>query len=145
MLAQSMSSSDKAETAEAAMRLLRLRKTNLMSHGLNSRAAMQISPENYRGDSQSLAADKLASDIKTFADQREVSIVDTFGQLAFQNYTRREAQKEEPTLSLKELYAVAQALKCGYTIDKIHELSRIDKWFLHKINNIVYVGSENLH
>jgi len=37
----------------------------------------------------------------------------------------------------ERVFAVAQALKCGYSIDKIHELSRIDKWFLHKLENIV--------
>lgn len=34
--------------------------------------------------------------------------------------------------------AVGQAmLHEGYSVDKVHELSRIDKWFLHKIQNIV--------
>ena len=34
--------------------------------------------------------------------------------------------------------AVAQAmLHEGYTVDKVHDLSKIDKWFLYKIRNIV--------
>ncbi len=37
----------------------------------------------------------------------------------------------------KRVIAVAEAIKKGYTIDKIHSLSKIDKWFLHKIKNIV--------
>lgn len=37
----------------------------------------------------------------------------------------------------ERVFAVAQALEKGYTVDKIHDLSRIDKWFLHKLDNIV--------
>ncbi|KAG8630284.1 hypothetical protein KVT40_001903 [Elsinoe batatas] len=34
--------------------------------------------------------------------------------------------------------AVGQAmLHEGYSVDKVHELSKIDKWFLHKVQNIV--------
>ncbi len=35
------------------------------------------------------------------------------------------------------VYAVPQALKMGMTVDEIHELSYIDKWFLYKVKNIV--------
>jgi len=37
----------------------------------------------------------------------------------------------------ERVFAIAQALKSGYTIDKIHELTKIDKWFLQKLDNIV--------
>jgi len=37
----------------------------------------------------------------------------------------------------KRILAVAIAMKKGYSIDKIHSLSKIDKWFLYKIKNIV--------
>jgi carbamoyl-phosphate synthase large subunit len=34
--------------------------------------------------------------------------------------------------------AVGQAMfHEGYTVDRIHELTKIDKWFLHKLQNIV--------
>src|SRR3990167_6989136 len=42
----------------------------------------------------------------------------------------------------KRVIAVAEAIKKGYSIDKIHSLSRIDKWFLHKIKNIVDTANE---
>ena len=42
----------------------------------------------------------------------------------------------------KRVIAVAEAIKKGYTIDKIHSLSKIDKWFLHKIKNIVDTNKE---
>ncbi|KAG8830288.1 carbamoyl-phosphate synthase (glutamine-hydrolyzing) cpa2 [Serendipita sp. 400] len=36
------------------------------------------------------------------------------------------------------LFAIAYAMyNKGYTVDKIHDLTKIDKWFLHKIDNIV--------
>lgn len=31
---------------------------------------------------------------------------------------------------------MAAALKKGYTIDRLYELTKIDKWFLHKFKNI---------
>lgn len=34
------------------------------------------------------------------------------------------------------IFAVAAALQSGYTIDRIHELTKIDKWFLNKLDNI---------
>lgn len=41
---------------------------------------------------------------------------------------------KEPTD--KRLLVIAKALSKGYTIDRIHELTRIDKWFLQRLNNI---------
>lgn len=41
---------------------------------------------------------------------------------------------KEPTD--KRLLVIAKAFTKGYTIDKIHELTRIDKWFLQRLNNI---------
>lgn len=35
------------------------------------------------------------------------------------------------------VFAIAQALEEGYTIDRIYELTKIDPWFLGKLKNIV--------
>ncbi|MCL2328869.1 MAG: carbamoyl-phosphate synthase (glutamine-hydrolyzing) large subunit [Bacteroidetes bacterium] len=35
------------------------------------------------------------------------------------------------------IFAIAQAMEKGYTIDKIYDLTKIDKWFLEKLKNIV--------
>ena len=35
------------------------------------------------------------------------------------------------------IFAIAQALEQGYTIDRIYELTKIDPWFLGKLKNIV--------
>jgi len=37
----------------------------------------------------------------------------------------------------RRLFAIAQAFERGYTIEKVHSLSKIDNWFLHKMKNIV--------
>jgi len=36
----------------------------------------------------------------------------------------------------KRIFIIEKAFDNGYTIDRIHELTRIDKWFLHKLKNI---------
>ncbi len=37
------------------------------------------------------------------------------------------------------IFRVAEALKRGLSIDQIYELSKIDKWFLYKLNNIIEI------
>ncbi len=37
----------------------------------------------------------------------------------------------------KRVIAISEAIKKGYSIDKIYSLSKIDKWFLYKIKNII--------
>ncbi|KXS17457.1 carbamoyl-phosphate synthase subunit arginine-specific large [Gonapodya prolifera JEL478] len=40
----------------------------------------------------------------------------------------------------RRLFAIADALiNKGYTVDQIHDLTKVDKWFLHKLQNIVDV------
>ena len=46
-----------------------------------------------------------------------------------------ECELKKPTD--KRLFAVADAISEGYSIERIHELTRIDKWFLYKIKHIV--------
>ncbi len=41
---------------------------------------------------------------------------------------------QEPTD--KRIFVIAKAMEQGYTIDQIHDLTKIDKWFLQKLNNI---------
>jgi carbamoyl-phosphate synthase large subunit len=45
-----------------------------------------------------------------------------------------EKSLSEPTD--KRLFAIASALEKGLTVDRIHEITKIDKWFLYKIRNI---------
>ena len=36
----------------------------------------------------------------------------------------------------KRIFAIARALRKGYSVDRIHELTKIDRWFLYKLANI---------
>lgn len=36
----------------------------------------------------------------------------------------------------KRIFVIEKALSAGYSVDKIHELTKIDHWFLHKLKNI---------
>ncbi|MBI4523157.1 MAG: carbamoyl-phosphate synthase (glutamine-hydrolyzing) large subunit [Deltaproteobacteria bacterium] len=51
-----------------------------------------------------------------------------------------ERELREPTP--ERLFAIAQAMKQGCSVDRIHQLSHIDKWFLYKIENIVAIKSK---
>ncbi|MCU7491506.1 MAG: carbamoyl-phosphate synthase (glutamine-hydrolyzing) large subunit [Ignavibacteria bacterium] len=42
----------------------------------------------------------------------------------------------------KRMFAIARALQEGYSVEKIHELSKITPWFLYKMKNIVEVEKE---
>ncbi|MDE5784908.1 MAG: carbamoyl-phosphate synthase large subunit, partial [Duncaniella sp.] len=42
----------------------------------------------------------------------------------------------------KRIFIIAQAMQKGYTVDRIHELTKIDKWFLHKLHNIIVTAGE---
>ena len=57
-----------------------------------------------------------------YVDNRDLDITDTAAAL------------QEPTD--KRIFAIAKAMDEGYTIDRIHELTRIDRWFLQKLHNI---------
>ena len=37
----------------------------------------------------------------------------------------------------KRIFYIAKAIESGYDVDRIHELSKIDKWFIYKIKNVV--------
>ena len=42
----------------------------------------------------------------------------------------------------KRIFFLSQALHEGYTIDRLHELTKIDRWFLEKLQNIVKTDNE---
>jgi carbamoyl-phosphate synthase/aspartate carbamoyltransferase len=39
----------------------------------------------------------------------------------------------------RRLFAIANALHAGRSVEEIHKLTNIDKWFLHKLEHIVQV------
>ncbi|MBQ7773596.1 MAG: carbamoyl-phosphate synthase (glutamine-hydrolyzing) large subunit [Bacteroidales bacterium] len=40
------------------------------------------------------------------------------------------------------IFVISKAFNAGYTVDQIHELTKIDKWFLDKLYNIIITGKE---
>ncbi len=54
-----------------------------------------------------------------------------------ESFGRSRIDEELKNPTDERIFAVADAIRMGYGIDRIHSLSRIDKWFLHKIQNIV--------
>ena len=42
----------------------------------------------------------------------------------------------------KRIFFLSQALHEGYTIDRLHELTKIDRWFLEKLQNIVKTDNQ---
>ena len=42
----------------------------------------------------------------------------------------------------KRVFYLSQALEQGYNVDRLHELTKIDKWFLYKLKNIIDTSHE---
>ena len=40
------------------------------------------------------------------------------------------------------IFVVSKALKVGYTVDQIHQLTMIDRWFLQKLKHIVDIDQQ---
>jgi len=51
-----------------------------------------------------------------------------------------DAALREPTD--KRIFVISKAMHKGYTIDQIHELTKIDHWFLHKLKHIIDVDEQ---
>ncbi len=57
--------------------------------------------------------------------------------LSFDNLDK---ELSEPTDM--RIFVIADAMEKGYSVDKIHDLTKIDKWFLYKLMNIVSLKDE---
>ncbi len=51
-----------------------------------------------------------------------------------------EQELQEPTE--ERVFAISKALKAGYSVEQIHKLTQINRWFLHKVNNVVIIETE---
>ncbi len=56
------------------------------------------------------------------------------------NFKDLETEISQPTDY--RLFAIANALRQGFTVEHIHELSHINPWFLYKLANIISIESE---
>jgi len=53
-----------------------------------------------------------------------------------------DVEKELTSPTDKRMFAVVEALRIGISVERIHELTKIDKWFLFKIKNVVDTESQ---
>ena len=51
-----------------------------------------------------------------------------------------DAALKEPTD--KRIFVISKAMHKGYTIDQVHELTKIDKWFLQKLKHIIDIDDD---
>jgi carbamoyl-phosphate synthase large subunit len=42
----------------------------------------------------------------------------------------------------RRIFIISKAFRAGYTVDQIHDLTKIDKWFLYKLMNIIRTAKE---
>lgn len=54
-----------------------------------------------------------------------------------------DAALREPTD--KRVFIISKAMHKGYTVDQIHDLTKIDKWFLNKLKHIIDIDEELKH
>lgn len=69
------------------------------------------------------------------------------GQGAHGFVANREIVVEDIDKSLREptdnrIFVISKAFQKGYTVDQIHELTKIDRWFLDKLQNIVLTSKK---
>ena len=60
-----------------------------------------------------------------------------YGLVSNANYSFENLEKELKHPTDERLFGIAEALKKGYSVQRIHALTHIDKWFLSKIKSIV--------
>lgn len=65
-----------------------------------------------------------------------------YGIVCNENYSFANLEKELRHPTDERLFGIAEAMKKGYSIEKIYRLTRIDRWFLHKIKNIIDLEKE---
>jgi carbamoyl-phosphate synthase large subunit len=58
---------------------------------------------------------------------------------AFQNETDERIFQRVGECTDQRLFAIFEALKRGMSVEQIHEITRIDEWFLHKLVNLLNI------
>ncbi|XP_011489670.1 CAD protein [Oryzias latipes] len=56
--------------------------------------------------------------------------------VGFDHTIKPVSDNELQTPTDKRIFVLAAALKAGYTVDQLYQLTKIDRWFLHKMKNI---------
>ncbi|XP_046877046.1 CAD protein isoform X1 [Hypomesus transpacificus] len=56
--------------------------------------------------------------------------------VGFDHTIKPVSDEELQTPTDKRIFVLASALRAGYTVDRLYHLTKIDRWFLHKMQNI---------
>lgn len=56
--------------------------------------------------------------------------------MSLKSRTFWENELKDPTD--KRIFVLAAALKDGFSVDELHNMTKIDKWFLNKLRNIIH-------
>ena len=62
------------------------------------------------------------------------------GLVANETFTTSSIEDSLTKPSDERLFAVVDAFKQGFSIERVYELTKIDRWFLHKIKNVVDIA-----
>ena len=62
------------------------------------------------------------------------------GLVANEKFTTSSMEDSLTKPSDERLFAVVDAFKQGFSIERVYELTKIDRWFLHKIKNVVDIA-----
>jgi len=82
---------------------------------------------------------------RTFEEaiQKSIRMLDIgMNGLVCNSLTFDDLEKELMEPTDKRMFAIVEAIKHGYSIDRIYRLSKVDPWFLYKIRNIVEIEKE---
>ncbi len=82
---------------------------------------------------------------RTFEEaiQKALRMLDTgrHGLVANEPYEPENMDRDLASPTEERVFIVAEALERGYSVDRVHELTHIDEWFLEKIANVVRIGA----
>ena len=68
--------------------------------------------------------------------------IGVYGLVANANYSFASLERELRHPTDERLFGIAEAFAKGWSVDRVHELTRIDRWFLHKIRSVVAVEAK---
>ncbi len=68
--------------------------------------------------------------------------IGVYGLVANANYSFANLERELRHPTDERLFGIAEAFAKGWSVDRVHELTRIDRWFLHKIRSVVAVEAK---
>ncbi len=78
---------------------------------------------------------------RTFEEaiQKAVRMLDIgrHGLVANEPYQSTDLDKDLAEPTEERLFSVVEALQRGYSVERVHELTHIDEWFLHKVAHVV--------